>query len=528
MGELRKLNNDKGPRFGTELRPFSTHILIILNFLAVAAHLWYNPKQSENRAPEGTGNVPNYSKEYRMKHKQVVRWMGLLLIAALLLSGCGAKSEVEYTEPSQVIVIEPEPTASLPQDQATPTPLPTSEPTPLPMATPAPTPTPLPIATPAPTPIPAATPRPASTPAPVTNQAPRVTKSPTDEKVPVGGSCYFVAKYENAIWAEWHFVSPDGKKDLDYAQAAKEFKDLEIVQGYASTMQLKNIPESLDGWQVYCRFSNHSGAVTTGKAKITISKDAVGDRPKVTKDPTSETVDIGGTCSFVARYENAIWAVWHFVSPDGSRDLDYLDAGKEFKDLEIINGYASTMKLKKIPAALNGWTVYCRFSNNVGATDTKSAKITVKGAPEPTTTPAPTATPTPTVVPVPTPTPTPTPTETPVIVYFDYTGTFTETGEQKATLVISGGPDRYQISVHWTTGDNEYSLWTFSGQFSETGILQYSDAVMTVVNSQTGATQVKYTGGTGKLAYVDSGVIGVYWTEDQSESSEKTHFFSKN
>ena len=421
MGELRKLNNDKGPRFGTELRPFSTHILIILNFLAVAAHLWYNPKQSENRAPEGTGNVPNYSKEYRMKHKQVVRWMGLLLIAALLLSGCGAKSEVEYTEPSQVIVIEPEPTASLPQDQATPTPLPTSEPTPLPMATPAPTPTPLPIATPAPTPIPAATPRPASTPAPVTNQAPRVTKSPTDEKVPVGGSCYFVAKYENAIWA-----------------------------------------------------------------------------------------------------------VWHFVSPDGSRDLDYLDAGKEFKDLEIINGYASTMKLKKIPAALNGWTVYCRFSNNVGATDTKSAKITVKGAPEPTTTPAPTATPTPTVVPVPTPTPTPTPTETPVIVYFDYTGTFTETGEQKATLVISGGPDRYQISVHWTTGDNEYSLWTFSGQFSETGILQYSDAVMTVVNSQTGATQVKYTGGTGKLAYVDSGVIGVYWTEDQSESSEKTHFFSKN
>ena len=528
--------------------------------------------------------------------------MGLLLIAALLLSGCGAKSEVEYTEPSQVIVIEPEPTASLPQEQATPTPLPTSEPTPLPMATPAPTPTPLPIATP--TPAPAATPRPASTPAPVTNQAPRVTKSPTDEKVPVGGSCYFVAKYENAIWAEWHFVSPDGKKDLDYAQAAKEFKDLEIVQGYASTMQLKNIPESLDGWQVYCRFSNHSGAVTTGKAKITISKDAAGDRPKVTKDPTSETVDIGGTCSFVAKYENAIWAEWHFVSPDGSRDLDYEDAGKEFTGLEIINGYASTMKLKNIPAALNGWTVYCRFSNNSGrdhrqsqdhlqgrcrgsahrtppARPWRSAALLLRGQYEKPSGPVHFVSPdgsrdldyrsprsseilngyASTMKLKNTPPPerlgrllpsattwrhrhregqdhregAPAPRHAhPHPGHYrhrrvsTYTGSFTETAEQKATMMITGNSSKYQVTVRWTVSDEEYIIWTFSGKFSETGILQYADAVMTVVNSQTGATQVKYTGGTGKLAYVDSGVIGVYWTEDQSESSEKTHFFSKN
>ena len=39
---------------------------------------------------------------------------------------------------------------------------------------------------------------------------PRVTKSPTGETVAVNGSAQFIAKYENADLAEWHFVSPDG------------------------------------------------------------------------------------------------------------------------------------------------------------------------------------------------------------------------------------------------------------------------------------------------------------------------------
>ena len=452
-----------------------------------------------------------------MKRHNQIRITGILLLAALLLCGCGGKAEVvdNVIPTSQVIEIRPD--ASTPSVQVvTPTPTPALIPvtTPAPTTVPTAAPTSIPVVTTAPTtaPIPTSAPttRPTSAPAPApaANTAPRVTKSPTDETVAIGGSCYFVAKYENAIWAEWHFVSPNGGRDLDYDEAAKEFPSMEIVKGYASTMQLKNIPESLDGWRVYCRFSNNSGAVTTGKASITISRDTAGDRPKVTKNPTGETVEAGGNCSFVAKYENAIWAVWHFVSPDGSRDLDYEDAGKEFGSLEILNGYASTMKLKNIPASLNGWSVYCRFSNNVGATDTEKAKITVKGAPAPTAEPE--------------------PTDTPAIIIieeFDYTGSFTETAEQKATMMITGTSSKYQVTVRWTVSDEEYIIWTFSGRFSETGILSYTDAVKTVVNSQTGVSEIQYTAGTGKLAYVDSGVVGVYWTED---SSGKTSFFSKN
>ena len=239
---------------------------------------------------------------------------------------------------------------------------------------------------------------------------PTVTKSPTSETVPEGGTAIFQARYEDAIWAVWHFVSPDGSRDLTYEEAAKEFPKLQILNGNYSQLMLKTIPAELNGWKVYCRYSNHAGYVDTGSATITVTtKDGAAataatttpagtttttatdaNAPKITKSPTSETVAEGGTCYFVAKYENALWAVWHFVSPDGSRDLTYEEAAKEFPTLEIENGMYSQMKLSKIPAELNGWKVYCRYSNRSASADTGMASITVnaKGTPVPTAAPA--------------------------------------------------------------------------------------------------------------------------------------------
>ncbi len=129
------------------------------------------------------------------------------------------------------------------------------------------------------------------------------------------------------------------------------------------------------------------------------------DLPIITKSPTDETVTEGGSAMFVARYENAIWAVWHFVSPDKQTDMTYEAAQTRWPNMEIVNGMYSTMTLRNIPLDLNGWTVYCRYTNNFGSTDTKSALITVKAAP----TPAPTTAPTPAPTTAPTPAPEPTP-----------------------------------------------------------------------------------------------------------------------
>lgn len=129
--------------------------------------------------------------------------------------------------------------------------------------------------------------------------------------------------------------------------------------------------------------------------------------PIIVKSPTDETVDIGKQAEFVARFDNAIWARWHFVSPDGQTDYPYYEIPKDtFPGLQIMNGDKSHLILKKIPYELNGWRVYCLYGNHDGTTPTASALITVNPPPA---TPEPTPSPTP----VPTPTPTPAPSAEP-------------------------------------------------------------------------------------------------------------------
>ena len=250
-----------------------------------------------------------------------------------------------------------------------------------PAATPIPTPTPTPSATPASTPAPT----PVPTPAP---GSPVITKDPTDETVKIGGSCWFVANHKGALLARWHFVAPDGT-DLQYDEAASKFPTLTIKNGEYDSMKLSNIPAELNGYRFYCRFSNNNGTVDSKSALLTVEGNeagaaaptAAGNGPSVTKDPTDETVKPGDSAWFVARHTGAILARWHFVSPEG-QDYVYSDEAisKQFPQMKIVNGDQGTMQLQNIPLNANGWKVYCRYSNNNGSADTKTATITVQGA----------------------------------------------------------------------------------------------------------------------------------------------------
>ena len=215
--------------------------------------------------------------------------------------------------------------------------------------------------------------------------SPVVTKSPTDETVKPGGSCWFTAEHNGAQLARWHFVSPDGTQDLQYDEMGTKYPNLTIKQGDLPHLKLENIPADLDGWRVYCRFSNKAGAIDTNSATIHVTTDGnpgvtgAPGSPVVTKSPTDETVKPGGSCWFAARHNGAQLARWHFVSPDGQTDLQYDDpeVARLFPDLRIKNGEFDTMQLQNIQSDLNGWRVYCRFSHKAGAVDTEMAKITV-------------------------------------------------------------------------------------------------------------------------------------------------------
>ena len=196
-----------------------------------------------------------------MKKKLIL--ITFVLVSALMLNACGytvvRKSELQTPAP------------------ATPTPVATLAPTPTVAPTPESTPTPTPTLTPGPTPVPAQVtvqPTPVSSP-------PKITKHPIAEVVTEGGSCMFITKYENAIWAEWHFVSPDGTRDLSYVSAQKEFPTLTIINGHTKDLKLENMPLALNGWNVYCRFSNNSGVAKTNTALITVLA-----KPAQTPQPT--------------------------------------------------------------------------------------------------------------------------------------------------------------------------------------------------------------------------------------------------
>ena len=208
----------------------------------------------------------------RMSSRKTILIMGLVL-ATLMLMACGS---VRTGMPGTAT---PAPASAAPEAAATPVPAPTpvseaSAPMP-PKSTPADAlPDPLdPEEAHAPSdPLdpeerrnPAA---PDTSPAPT---LPRVTKSPTDETVEEGGSCLFLAKYENAEYAVWHFVSPDGLTDMTYEAAQTAFPTMTIRNGMYSNLQLGNIPYAVNGWKVYCRYSNtDAGYVDTAMAQITV------------------------------------------------------------------------------------------------------------------------------------------------------------------------------------------------------------------------------------------------------------------
>ena len=184
----------------------------------------------------------------------------VLVTALVLLAGCGKNSAKPAATPEPTPVVTPEPT---PEPTPAPTPVPTPEPTPEP--------------TPAPTPEPTPTPPPVDP-----SKLPKILKSPSGEEVIEAGSCYFTASFDNAQKAEWHFVSPDQTEDLVYSAATERFPALRLRHGDRTNMELSNIPIEMDGWSVYCRFSNEFGSNDTSLAKLTVKP---GPKPAATPTP---------------------------------------------------------------------------------------------------------------------------------------------------------------------------------------------------------------------------------------------------
>ena len=99
--------------------------------------------------------------------------------------------------------------------------------------------------------------------------------------------------------------------------------------------------------------------------------------PVILASPISLTVREGESCTFKSNYSDAIFAVWHFVSPSGRVDVEYDNMQGAYPETLITDGMYKDMTLENVTMDYNGWKVYCRFSNDKGYMDTDWALITV-------------------------------------------------------------------------------------------------------------------------------------------------------
>lgn len=86
----------------------------------------------------------------------------------------------------------------------------------------------------------------------------------------------------------------------------------------------------------------------------------VGAKVVITKNPTSESLSIGGTTWFIAHASNASAVTWQAVSPDG-RTYTAGEALSLHPGLKLSGVNDDTLTIQNIPLSLNGWGFQARF-----------------------------------------------------------------------------------------------------------------------------------------------------------------------
>ncbi|MBO5976563.1 MAG: hypothetical protein J6P94_05250 [Oscillospiraceae bacterium] len=235
---------------------------------------------------------------------------------------------------------------------------------------------------------------------------PVVTKNPTSESVIEGDSAIFVARASNTRQYVWEIAL--GETLLTCEEAAAYFGKGISFTGYdTETLVIHNIPAELDGAMVWCQFVGAEESVTSTVAKISVTPIEKAT-PVVTKNPTDETVEVGGEAVFVAKANYAMNYRWQLISPEGIR-YDCADAPKDFKGLAVYGANTEQIVLENIPIELNGYRIRCIFTAGNDASSEMAHLYVIEKGSEVDPDESPAASPESSAVPEKTPAPTETP-----------------------------------------------------------------------------------------------------------------------
>ncbi|MGX8692472.1 MAG: hypothetical protein ACSW8E_01775 [Clostridia bacterium] len=108
------------------------------------------------------------------------------------------------------------------------------------------------------------------------------------------------------------------------------------------------------------------------------SSEETGPKPTITKHPTGETVDEGGTAVFIASADYYNEIVWRIVSNDTTNTIQASDASSYF-GCEVYGIGTERLMITKIPAEMDGWRVEAMFRGPGGVSFSNGALIRVNG-----------------------------------------------------------------------------------------------------------------------------------------------------
>jgi len=155
---------------------------------------------------------------------------------------------------------------------------------------------------------------PSPTPAPVVTPMPelKITKSPTDETCKVGGQAIFIAKADNATAITWLFAGPDNT--IVFAKDAPNYFGCSVYGLGTSTITVANVPASMNGWRIQCKFDGNGGPRWTALATLTVKSEPT---PTPTPVPTPTPTPAGDLES------EALALAWDNLYDIGSRVQGY-------------------------------------------------------------------------------------------------------------------------------------------------------------------------------------------------------------
>ena len=96
----------------------------------------------------------------------------------------------------------------------------------------------------------------------------------------------------------------------------------------------------------------------------------------ITKNPTSESLAVGGKTWFIAHADNASSLTWQFTDPNGVLySIDETINANSGLELEVLDG--DTLAVRNVPLSLNGWSVIARFDGQGNSASTTPATVYV-------------------------------------------------------------------------------------------------------------------------------------------------------